>query len=343
MMSAIEQMPEVPYVHIHLRETYDTVPSRLIAWLRARRSLAVSRLHGPGAALFRALLSLPNVEAVVGRTDEVDLQHVANLAGLQALVGKIESVELLSSARALRELELEWQEIDPEIRRNFRELRRLEFQTVSSDLSALGVLTRLTKLKMRLSNLYSTSAETTLQPLRHLTELRSLELSLVRPQAMPDLTPIGALRGLRTLKLYLAEHGEAQAFEPIARLSALEELHIYSEAFSDESLALLSPLSSLRELLLRAAVRRLPTVGDLRSLQTLDLTGCDMLENEAMNHVSTLSLQTLRFNNTPLGDPALVPLRRMTSLRNVYVSDGVTQRGRAALQRALPDVVIHGY
>jgi hypothetical protein len=152
---------------------------------------------------------------------------------------------------------------------------------------------------------------------------------------------LGALSNLKELVLRLGPGLSPKALEPLGALAKLERLSLYRCHLTDEHLAFLGRLTSLRELELGENPLRGDCLAHLRGLpqlQRLSVLECTDFDERNLRHVAAIaSLTDVNLQYTPVTDAGLKALHGMPNLRSVLLlRSRVTVPAKAALKATLP-------
>ena len=235
---------------------------------------------------------------------ETMLRRMAGLAKLRGLYFKHLPTSAFAGLGDLKQLEHLWIE---------------ETDATDDALQVLGNLTRLKLLK--LGDKYFTDRD--LARLAPLHELISLSLDghsmALHGSGFDALRPLTHLRWLD-----LDGSGiEDEAMAPIGKLASLEDLDLSRTWITGNGLAKLTPLSRLKK---------------------LRLSGCRRLQTSALAALAKFPhLESLALNNCRLDDSAVESLKKLTSLRELFVdSTLISPAAYQALQSSLPNCNMNG-
>ncbi len=186
-----------------------------------------------------------------------------------------------------------------------------------------------------------------LQPLGNLTQLKSLQLGdkYLTDRDLAFLKPLHDLTWLWLNGKSKGLHGSGfGALSPLTRLTSLD---LDGSGVEDETMAPIGKLVALEDLdLSRTWItgKGLASLASLSRLKKLQLNGCRRLQSSSLEALAKIPhLEVLLVNDYPLDNHAIESLKKLTSLRQLYVdTSGVPISAFRHLQSSLPNCSING-
>ncbi len=167
------------------------------------------------------------------------------------------------------------------------------------------------------------ATDDTLQALGNLTGLKTLKLG-DKYFTDRDLARLAPLHDLTRLQLDGKSKGlHGSGFGALSHLTHLKSLDLDSSGFEDEAMAPIGKLVSLEELdLSRTWItgKGLASLAPLSGLKKLRLSSCRRLEVSSLEVLTKFPrLESLAINNCPTDDSVVELLKKLTSLRELYL------------------------
>lgn len=179
-----------------------------------------------------------------------------------------------------------------------------------------------------------------------LTDLPSLRRLALRNVSSAGLKRVSGLTSLRRLELYGTAFNENQHLQCLSHLTNLQSLDVTGFNSTDETLAQLKSLRSLKRLRLSPlAYAPLPGISEaglvhlkaMPSLESVELYGAGRITDEGLGYLAGLpNLQTVIIPNMmcEFTDAGLARLSQLTRLEHLYLRvRGITDWGLLHLQR----------
>ncbi|MBL7152356.1 MAG: hypothetical protein ISS79_01465 [Phycisphaerae bacterium] len=281
---------------------------RNLRWLRVR----MGRIRGPGLAHLASLPRLERLSLWGSPLTDRHIRYLEGLTGLKSLTLWGNDVPLtdasLASISKLASLE---------------ELHLIRLKTNFTD-AGVAKLTRMPKLR----NLGASPDDASI-----LTGMQQLESVGGIPLTLRNMKALAGLGNLKSLGLALEGPIKGSGGNPVAtlgELKSLEKVHINSvragaKCFGDEELAHLESLNSLKDLSISVdglTDRGLASIGKLKQLESIYLTGTGSLSSHGLNHLNGLPklerLSMIMQANAWLGgDNTPLNLNGLTNLKNI--------------------------
>ena len=223
-------------------------------------------------------------------------------------------------------------------------LRRLSFTKLSAPAFAgLGDLNQLEGLMIEQTEV----TDDALQVLGNLTQLKSLQLGdkYLTDRDLAFLKPLHDLTWLRLNGKSKGLHGSG--FGVLSPLTHLTSLDLDGSGIEDETMAPIGKLVALEDLdLSRTWItgKGLASLASLSRLKKLQLNGCGRLQSSSLEVLAKIPhLEVLLLNDYPLDNHAIESLKKLTSLRQLYVdTSGVPISAFRDLQSSLPNCSLNG-
>jgi RND family efflux transporter MFP subunit len=223
-------------------------------------------------------------------------------------------------------------------------LRRLDFKNLSADAFAgLGEIKQLEGLWIEETD----ATDDALQALGKLTGLKLLQLGdkYFTDRDLARLAPLHDLTALRLNGKSKGLHGSG--FGVLSPLTHLESLDLDSSGIEDEAMAPIGKLVSLEDLdLSRTWItgKGLASLAPLSRLRKLQLSGCRRLEISSLETLARLPhLESLTLYNCPIDDSAVETLKKLTSLRELFLDrQRISPAAFQPLLATLPNCSING-
>lgn len=222
-----------------------------------------------------------------------------------------------------------------------RELDLNVSRCADAELAVLGDLTNVQVLKLDSTRI----TDAGLVHIARLTDLEELDLgsTQVTDAGLVHLKGFDKLRVLNLRSTETTDTGLAS----LKRLTRLRHLALFGTHISDRGMEEIKELKNLEALSLGstpisdAGLSKI-VWNDLVRLEELRLDGTRVTDAGLKNLAGLRSLQVLDLRNTPITDAGLIPLRRMTTLRELYLTNTeVSDSAADDLRQASPDLKIY--